>query len=76
VTDLGNDAGDDFGKSPQEDPGSTNLFLGDADGKCLGDEYGKRFSPDFSGLMKWWFSWSMRGFSGDDFGNYRVLHDF
>ena len=28
-------------------------FLGDELGKCEGDEGGKCFSPDFSGLMKW-----------------------
>jgi hypothetical protein len=48
-----NGAGDDFGKSFQEDWKSTSWFLGDELGKGLGDEYGKRFSPDFSGLMKW-----------------------
>jgi len=51
-------------------------MLGGEFGKCEGDEDGKCFSSDFSGLMKWWFSWSTRGFSGDDFGNERVLYDF
>ena len=44
---MGNDAGDDFGKFPQEDEESTTLFFGDEFGKCLGDEYGKCFSPGF-----------------------------
>ena len=44
---MGNDAGDDFGKFPLEGGKSMNRFLGDEFGKCEGDEYGKRFSPDF-----------------------------
>ena len=45
---IGNFTGDDFGKSPQENLESTNLFLGDELGKRAGDEYGKRGSPGFS----------------------------
>ena len=48
MTNLGNDAGDDFGKSALQDRISTNLFLGDELGKYLGDEGGKCFSPGFS----------------------------
>ncbi|MBE3135982.1 MAG: hypothetical protein IMZ43_01080 [Thermoplasmata archaeon] len=43
--------GDDFGKSAREDEKSTNLFLGDGFGKPGSDEYGKCFSPGFSGLL-------------------------
>jgi len=38
---MGNDAGDDFGKYPLEDPESTDLFLGDGSGKPGSDEDGK-----------------------------------
>jgi hypothetical protein len=51
VTSLGNDAGDDFGKSALEDPESTSRFLGDGSGKPGSDEDGKWFSPGFSGLL-------------------------
>jgi len=50
---MGNDAGDDFGKFALEDRESTNLVLGDEFGTALSDEYGKCFTPDFSGLMTW-----------------------
>ncbi|MBE3121149.1 MAG: hypothetical protein IMZ58_02955 [Thermoplasmata archaeon] len=43
--------GDDFGKSALQDRISTNLFLGDGFGKPGSDEYGKWFSPGFSGLL-------------------------
>ncbi|MCX6663572.1 MAG: hypothetical protein NTZ75_04925 [Euryarchaeota archaeon] len=59
---MGNDAGDDFGKSALQDRISTNLFLGDELGKCLDDEGGKCFSPGFSGLLRLWFYWSLRVF--------------
>jgi hypothetical protein len=48
---MGNDAGDDFGKSPQENWKSTSWFLGDELGKRAGDEYGKRSSPGFYCLL-------------------------
>ena len=51
MTTLGNDAGDDFGKSVQEGGKSMNRFLGDEFGTCEGDEYGNCFSPGFSGLQ-------------------------
>jgi hypothetical protein len=38
---MGNDAGDDFGKSVQESGKSTKLFLGDGSGKPRSDEDGK-----------------------------------
>jgi len=41
VTTLGDDAGDDFGKYPLEDPESTSRFLGDGSGKPGSDEDGK-----------------------------------
>jgi len=38
---MGNDAGDDFGKSALEEPESTSRFLGDGSGKPGSDGYGK-----------------------------------
>ncbi|MCX6664053.1 MAG: hypothetical protein NTZ75_07385 [Euryarchaeota archaeon] len=49
---MGNDAGDDFGKFPQEDRESTNLFLGDGFGKPGSDEYGTSGSPGFGCLLR------------------------
>jgi len=51
MTSLGNDAGDDFGKFPQEDRTSTNLFLaaGLGTGEC--DDFGTRGSPGFCWLL-------------------------
>ena len=51
VPNMGNGAGDDFGKSSQEDRESTTLFLGDGSGKTKNAEYRNRFSPGFSGLL-------------------------
>jgi len=67
-----NDAGDEFGKSALQDRISTNLFLGDADGKWKSDEFGDGFSSGSSGLMNWSFSWSMKGFLGGEFVILRV----
>jgi len=72
VTSLGNDAGDDFGKYPLEDGGSTNLFLGDEFGKRKSDEYRKCFTPYLLRLIQAVFFWLMSHFSGDDFGNCEV----
>ena len=40
---MGNDTGDDVGKSALEDRISRNLFLDDELGKFLGDEFGNCF---------------------------------
>ena len=52
MSNLGNGAGDDFGKFPLDDRESTNLFLGDELGNGLSDEYGNNFSPGFSCLLR------------------------
>ncbi len=52
VPNMGNGAGDDFGKSLQENWKSTNWFLGDELEKRAGDEYGKRGSPGFCCLLR------------------------
>jgi hypothetical protein len=73
IPNMGNDTGDDVGKSDQEDGESTSLFLGDEIGKDLGDEYGNCFSPGKQGLRERLFFWSMKGFAGDAVGKYRVF---
>jgi len=48
---MGNDTGDDFGKSVQESRESTSGFLGDESGKQGSAGYGKWFSAGFSWLL-------------------------
>jgi len=48
---MGNHAGDDFGKFPQENEESTSRFLDDEFGKMKSDEDRKWFSPGFSCLL-------------------------
>ena len=71
MTDMGNDAGDDFGKFAQEDRESTNLFLGDESGKQGSTGYGNWFSPGKQRLREGLFLWSTKGVSGDTDGKYR-----
>jgi len=52
VTDTGNDAGDEFGKSALEEPESTTRVLGNGFGKTGSDEYGTRISPGFICLLR------------------------
>ncbi|MBE3120949.1 MAG: hypothetical protein IMZ43_10355 [Thermoplasmata archaeon] len=49
---MGNDAGDDFGKSALEGGGSTSRVFGDEFGKRKSDEFGNCFSPGFSCLLR------------------------
>lgn len=51
VLNMGNDAGDDFGKFPLDGGKSRSWFLGDEFGTALSDEYGNWFSPGSSGLL-------------------------
>lgn len=67
VSSLGRPTDDDVGKSTLQERTSTRLFLGDEGRKYWSDEYGKRFSPGFTGLRAYIYYWSMRWFSDDGF---------
>jgi len=78
--DLGNELGDESGKSFLEDEETLCLFLGHRFGKFEGSRFGKKIFPVFllffvyfDGLLKVIFVSSMKVFLGNEFGKLLVL---